>query len=327
MQNQPPDVRREEAGGRSRRQERLLFSGLLLPSLVAASCLLPSADSRPSLAQTPTVLKVGVTLHPYYSWTANVASGTAVEVRPVLPGDVDAGNYQPSPDDVRKLADLDALVVNGLGHDDFITDMVRASGNTKLVLIRPNDGTPQIRSVRGGRVNSPTFLSVTNAIQQTYAIQKALADLRPDLAETFRANAAAYARRLRAMKAKYAGDLAGAKVARVVTVHDGYSYLMQEFGFEIAGVVEPAHGLVPSAAELQEMIALIRREKIGVVFSEETFPEALLRTLREATGARVRVIRHVATGDYTADKFEREMEENLGTLVRALVQEGEDGAK
>ena len=290
------------------RSQSFVFIGLLGFGLALPAAAAPAAP-----------LKVGVTLHPYYSWTANVASGTAVEVRPILPGEVDAGNYQPSPEDVKKLTDLDAIVVNGLGHDDFIMDMIRASGNTRLTVIRPGDDTPQIRSVRGNIVNSHIFISITNAIQQTYAIQKALAALRPELAETFRTNAAAYARRLRALKADAAAKLADARITRVVTVHDGYSYLMQEFGIDIAGVVEPAHGLVPSAAELKEMIDLIRREKIGVVFSEESFPEALLQTLKEASGARVYLISHVATGAYAADKFERDMGQNLKNMVQALV--------
>ena len=37
---------------------------------------------------------------------------------------------------------------------------------------------------------------------------------------------------------------------------------MQEFGIDIAGVVEPAHGLVPSAKELGDMVDLLKREKI-----------------------------------------------------------------
>jgi zinc transport system substrate-binding protein len=266
-------------------------------------------------------LKVGVTLHPYYSWTANVVAGTDVEVRAILPGDVDAGNYQPRPEDIQKLTDLDALVVNGVGHDDFITDMVKASGNTRLTLIKPNDAVPLIRAVNGGTVNSHTFLSFTNAIQQTYAIQKALSALRPELAETFQKNATEYAKRLRQQKAKAAQLLADAKVNRVVSVHDGYAYLMQEFGIEIAGVVEPAHGLVPSAKELAQMVELIQKEKIQVIFSEESFPAPLLEVLKSETHARVYVISHVASGEYTADKFEKEMQKNVDAMVQALVKD------
>src|SRR4029077_11208496 len=118
----------------------------------------------PAGAQPPAVLKIGVTLHPYYSWTRNVVGNLpGYEVRPILPGEIDAGDYQPRPEDIKKIADLDAVVINGIGHDDFIMPMIKASGNRKIVIIRPNAETPQIRSVHGTAVNSHTFISFTNA--------------------------------------------------------------------------------------------------------------------------------------------------------------------
>jgi zinc transport system substrate-binding protein len=265
-------------------------------------------------------LKIGVTLHPYYSWTKNVV-GTlpGYEVRSILPGEVDVHDYQPRPEDIKKLVDLDAIVVNGLGHDDVIFAMIKASGNTRLLIIRVNELTPQIHSVHGTSVNAHTFISFTNAIQQTYAIQKAIAALRPQDAAVLQQNAADYARRLRLIKSKAAVALAEAKITRVVTVHDGYGYLLQEFGLEVAGVVQPAHGLTPSAAELRDMIKLLQKEKIRVVFSEETFPPALLKVLQDEAGVKVYIITHIASGAYTADKFERDMQTNVDTMIRALV--------
>ena len=96
---------------------------------------------------------------------------------------------------------------------------------------------------------------------------------------------------------------------------------MQEFGLEVAGVVQPAHGLTPSAAELKQMVALLQREKIKVVFSEASFPEPLLKVLRDEAGVKVYSITHIASGQFTADKFEREMQTNVDTMVRALVSE------
>ena len=273
-------------------------------------------------AQGAQTLKIGVTLHPYYSWTRNVVGNLAgYEVRPILPGEIDAGDYQPRPDDIKKLVDLDAIVINGIGHDDFILGMIKAAGNKNLKVIRVNETTPQIHSAHGSGVNSHTFISFTNAIQQTYAIQKALAALRPADADALQRNAADYARRLRVIKSKASEQLANAKITRVVTVHDGYGYLMQEFGLEIAGVVQPAHGLTPSAAELRDMVKLLQREKIRVVFSEETFPEAMLKVLRDEAGVKVYTITHIASGEYTPDKFEREMQRNVDTMIRALVTE------
>lgn len=288
-------------------------------SLAAAAFL---AFSVRAGAQGAPTLKVGVTLHPYFSWTKNVVGMLpGYEIRPILPGEIDAGDYQPRPEDIKKLIDLDAIVVNGIGHDDFIFSMIKASGNTRIRVIRPNEATPQIRAANGTGVNSHTFISFTNAIQQTYAIERELATLRPKDAAALQQNAAEYARRLRQIKSKSATRLADAKITRVVTVHDGYGYLLQEFGLDLAGVVQPAHGLTPSAAELRDMVRLLQKEKISVVFSEETFPVPLLKVLRDEAGVKVYSISHIASGPFTADRFEREMQTNVETMIRALVTE------
>lgn len=297
------------------RSALFVFFAVLLASVADAQTAKPAAP-----------LKIGVTLHPYYSWTASVVGNLpGYELRALLPGDIDAGDYQPRPQDIKRLADLDVVIVNGIGHDDFILPMLNASGNTRATIVRVNAETPLIRALRseqagGGGVNSHTFISFSNAIQQTYAIGRALAGLRPQDAPKLQGNAAAYARRLRTIKARAASQLADATITRVVTVHDGYGYLLQEFGLEVAGVVQPSHGLTPSAGELRDMVALLKRENITVVFSEATFPEPLLRVLRDEAGVTVHIISHIASGPFTADKFEREMQENAETMIRALVK-------
>jgi zinc transport system substrate-binding protein len=292
-------------------------------ALASLSLLAPAAYAHDVAAAAGPAkpLKVGVTLHPYYSWTKNVVGDAPVEVRSILPGEIDVDDYQPNPADIQKIADLDAIVVNALGHDEVINKMIEASGNKKLVIIKVNEGTPLVKGAHGEAVNSHTFISFTNAIQQTYLIAKALGALQPQSNDKFQANAADYAKRLRAIKAKAAGELVNAKVHRVVTVHDGYTYLMQEFGFDIAGVVQPAHGLQPSAAELKDMVSLLKREHVKVVFAEDSFPEAMKKVLRDEGGARIYQITHIATGQYTADKFEKDMQKNVDVMVEALVKD------
>ena len=55
---------------------------------VLGVCATVSAQPKPTL-------KIGVTLHPYYSWTKNIVGDLpGYEVRSILPGEIDAGDYQ-----------------------------------------------------------------------------------------------------------------------------------------------------------------------------------------------------------------------------------------
>lgn len=268
------------------------------------------------LASSP--LRVGVTLHPYFSWTSRVTQGLPVEVVPVVPGDVDIGSYQPRPRDVATLTTLDVLVENGLGHDAFLDEMVRAADNPKLVRVRLNDATPRLVS-REGAPNSHTFLSLGNAVLQSYALARALAEVKPQWRAQLERNAASYAKQLRTMRARAVTSLANVKSRRVVTVHDGYSYLLQELGLELAAVVEPTHGLLPSASELGEVVRLLQSKQATVVFSEESFPPSMAKVLEDA-GARVVVVSHIATGAFTPERFEQDMQQNLDAIVRELAR-------
>jgi zinc transport system substrate-binding protein len=264
-------------------------------------------------------LKVGVTLHPYFSWAANASAGLPIEVLPVVPGEVDVGNYQPRPEDVAKLGSLDVLFVNGLGHDDFIRPMLKASGNERCLVVNLNDGTPLLKSYQGGGPNPHTFLSFGNAALQVQRIARVLGERRPELRRALQQNAATYVKRLRAQRAQAVRALQHALSRRVVTVHDGYSYLLQELSLELVDVVEPAHGLTPSAAGLAALLTHLDREPRKVVLSEERFPQALVEVLA-SRGATVVVVSHIATGGFTPERFEQEMQRNVDALVAALTQ-------
>jgi zinc transport system substrate-binding protein len=121
------------------------------------------------------------------------------------------------------------------------------------------------------------------------------------------------------MRARAVAALANVKSRRVVTVHDGYSYLLQELGLEVAAVVEPTHGLLPSASELGEVVQLLQSKQATVVFSEASFPPAMAKVLEDA-GARVVVVSHIATGAFTPERFEQDMQQNLDAIVRELVR-------
>lgn len=82
---------------------------------------------------------IGVTLQPYYSFVSNVVKDRA-EVIPVVRLDLyDSHSYQPKVEDIKKISELDILVVNGIGHDEFIFEILNASDKKdKVKLIYAN---------------------------------------------------------------------------------------------------------------------------------------------------------------------------------------------
>lgn len=279
---------------------------------------------RTALAAESGRLRVGVTLHPYYSFAANIV-GDRAEVVPLIEAGFNPHNYTPRPEDMKRAATLDVLIVNGIGHDEFAFKIVEAAGmKGKLRLIYANDGVALIPLAGAGGdvkiVNPHTFVALAPAVQQIYTITRALGEIDPANAAYYRENARKYTQRIRKMKSQYMSQLADADIARFscATMHDAYGYLLQEFGLRVAAVIEPRHGVQPTPRQLADTIDRIKAANVQVLFAEKYFASSLSETIQNATGVQVYSFSHISDGPFTAEKFEEEMSENLATLVKAI---------
>lgn len=274
-------------------------------------------------------LVIGVSLHPYYSWVKNIVGDTA-DVRPLVPPGSDPHTYQPRPADLENLQQFDVLVRNGMGHDTFVDPMLKAVDHKNLVIINTNKGLPLIPSFghkygfegEGDKVsfNSHTYIAITGAIQQIQTIARELGKLCPDQAKLYKKNARAYAKRLRKMLSDALAkiDNVDTNALRIATVHDGYAYLFQELGIEVAAVVQPRHGIEPSARQLQDTIKRIKRAKVNILFAELDYKKKYVDIIYNETGCRIYNLSHVSKGEYSKEFFEQAMQKNLDDIVKAL---------
>jgi zinc transport system substrate-binding protein len=269
-------------------------------------------------------LKVGVTLHPYYSFVANIV-GDRAEVVALIPAEANPHNYQPQPADITRAMSLDALVVNGIGHDQWAFQIVKAAGRSENLPIIQANATVALIPIGGDQggakvVNPHTFVSTTAAIQQVFEIARRLGELDPDNAAVYRHNALAYAGRIRALRARFMARFANLDLSsfRCASTHAGYDYLMQEFGLFVSAVIEPRHGVAPTARQLANTIDAIKKANVRVLFAEKYFSIDLANPIEAATGVRVFALSHITGSTYSADEFEVAMSENLETLAEAV---------
>jgi len=203
----------------------------------------------------------------------------------------------------------------------------------RVKLIYANEGValiPASGSTGGAKVYNPhTFIAITAAIQQIFNITTELGKIDPDNAELYRRNARAYAARLRHLKARFINRLAGVdgRYLRVATLHGGYDYLMQEFGLDVVAVIEPAHGLMPSASQLKDTIDKIKALHVAVIFSQMMFSDQFVETIKRETGASIYTLVHITEGDYTREKFELGIEYDMRVITDAVLAAQAAGSK
>lgn len=297
-------------------RRRLLagLGGLLVLPLAGLARPLRAADK----------LRIGITLHSYYSYVANIVGDRAI-VQPLIDAGFNPHAYEPRAEDIKRVGELDVVVLNAIGHDEFARRMIAASEKPDMPVIQANAGVPLLSTMalgtpQGRTVNPHTFISITASMLQVSTIARELGKLDPANAAHYADNARAYNRRLRTLRAEALARVSKVPDAgfRVATVHGAYDYLLREFGLEVSAVVEPAHGMEPSASQLKAMVERMRAQDIRVLFAEQDNPGGFVRTLVRETGVQVYPLTHISHGPYTADKFERDMRHNLDAVVRAI---------
>ncbi|WP_068826578.1 metal ABC transporter substrate-binding protein [Pseudomonas sp. BMS12] len=307
--------------------KRSLFSRRLFGafSLLLGALLLPGLASADEAKR----LRIGITLHPYYSYVSNIV-GDKAEVVPLIPAGFNPHAYEPRAEDIKRIGTLDVVVLNGIGHDDFADRMIAASEKPDIPVIESNERVPLLaatgQAARGaGKVVNPhTFLSISASISQINNIARALGKLDPANAKFYSKNARAYGKRLRGLRAEALAKLKDAqgRDLRAATIHAAYDYLLREFGLEVTAVVEPAHGIEPSPSQLKKTIDQLKALDVRVIFSEMDFPSSYVDTIQRESGVKLYALTHISYGEYTQDKYEKEMRHNLDTVVRAIQDEG-----
>lgn len=150
------------------------------------------------------------------------------------------------------------------------------------------------------------------------AVADELAEIDPDHAEDYRANADDLRADLEALDAQYADGLAQCERQTVVVSHDAFGYLGR-YGLEF----EPIAGLSPESeptpADLAHLQEVIRDDGITTVFYESLVSPAIAEQLAADTGAEVAVLDPVeGLTDQTADEdYLSLMEANLAALEEA----------
>jgi zinc transport system substrate-binding protein len=121
------------------------------------------------------------------------------------------------------------------------------------------------------------------------AIADHLADVDPDHAEEYAANAADLRADLEVLDQEYADGLAGCVRDTVIVNHDAFRYL-ERYGLHFEPIAGLSPGAEPTPAELSRLEELIEDTGITTVFSETLVSPKTAETLADDLGIQARVL-------------------------------------
>ncbi len=223
---------------------------------------------------------------------ARHVAGPRAEVRSLLPPGVDAHVYQPTPADVAAIAAADVVIVNGLGFEGWIDQVVRQSGYRGQVVVASAGVTPLPWTgdhATPDQVDPHAWQDVANGMVYAQAIRDGLSAADPAGAGDYAALTVLYAAQLRALDAWVRKQVATLpeRSRLVVTSHDALRYFGVAYGIEIHAVEGIVTGHEPDPGRIAALISLVRERAVRAVFIENVANPAVVERVAAESGARL----------------------------------------
>ena len=267
-----------------------------------------------------------MTLSTVLSEIARVVGGDHVAVVGLVRPGVDPHTFNPSPADIRAVADADVVLASGLSLETYLDRLVAGSGsNARVVAV--GDALPSPISMSGasgeGEKDPHWWHSLDDMMLATDIVRAEFARARPAHAVGFSANARAYQARIQSLKEWAADEIGKLPPGRrhLVTSHDAFGYLARDYGFEVHAISGLSTDSEADARHLASLVDLVRRENIPAVFAEDSANPRLVENLVRETGVRLGATLYadglgpIGSG---AETYEAMFRHNVRSIVEAL---------
>ena len=292
--------------------QAIALSTLLL--LLAAGC---AREQLPAKAEG--TFHIVTSFYPMYVATLNITKGIdgVKVVNMTKPQTGCLHDYQLTPEDMKKLEQADAFVVNGAGMEAFLDKAAARQKDMKII-----EASKDIELLQEGDEPNPhVWVSITAAMQQVDNIARQLSAADPKHAEQYKKNAETYNQKLAALKNEMHAAIDPLPNKNIVTFHEAFPYFAKEFHLNTVAVIEREPGSEPTPQELEATVAVIKDRGVTALFAEPQYPAEAAQTIAKESGARIYTLDPVVTGEAdenAADAYIIAMKKNMQVLKEAL---------
>jgi zinc/manganese transport system substrate-binding protein len=277
-------------------------------SLVAAAALLSacgSGDGAAAPAASGGSLKVVATTPEVADFVRNIG-GTEVTVTQIIKPNVDPHDFEPTPADIKAIAEAKVVVKSGVGLEEWLDRTIEASGFRGAVV----DSSQGVKLLEGGHDEEAAHAeeegeeehageehdphiwhNPKNAKVMVTNIEKGLATADPAHAAAYARNLTAYAAEIDKLDAENeaAFDKLPAADRKLVTNHDAFGYYVDRYRLQFVGSVIPSLDTSAelSAKQLTDLVARIKATGTKAIFTESSLPPKSAEAIAKQAGVKV----------------------------------------
>lgn len=289
------------------------------------------------LAEEKSLEKPAVALSTFslYDIAKNI-SQESIDLVMILPFGVDAHSFEPTPKLMAKIMKSDIVIYSGAGLEPWT-----ASFEFKNRVIDMSEHVKLLNSEHGScnheehhhhhhhhdgaheeEIDPHYWLDVENMISATKLIRDEFSLLLPENEELYRKNAKAYIADLEMIDAEYKKRLASCKKETIIVNHNAFSYLSQNYGFNVEALSGLSPDAQPNAQNMLKLIEHVKEHDLKVVFFESFVSDKAMKSIAAEANVAVDVLQPL--GNITADEAKKSLSykdimlENLEKISNAL---------
>jgi manganese/zinc/iron transport system substrate-binding protein len=260
----------------------VLFAALVLSGCTEGSFRAPDVSGRDVRVVTTTN---------FITDLARQVGGDRVQVTGLMGPGVDPHLYKASARDVRTLRQADLVLYGGLDLEGKMDDVFEELGRRRPVTA-VTDGIPRAKLLDTDQADETydphVWFDVSLWMDATREAARALTRVDPAGEATYRANAEAYLRELRALDREAAERIAAIpRASRVlVTSHDAFRYFGRRYGLEVVAIQGISTATEATTADIERVAAVVAERRLKGVFLESSVPQQTIDAVLDAARDR-----------------------------------------
>lgn len=262
---------------------RVIGLVVLISSFALASCS-DSAGAGARERQGP--LRVLTTTGIVGDLARRVAGEHAV-VESLMSTGVDPHLYKASESDVRRMAEADLILYNGLHLEGKMADvLVKMARRRPVMAVTDEIPREELREPPefAGQYDPHVWFDVRMWSGCVEPIVRELSALDPEHGDDFRDNADVYSRELLELDGWVAERLAELPEDRrvMITAHDAFGYFGRRYGIEVVGLQGISTLSEAGLQDVERVVNLVVERRIPAIFVESSVPRRSIEAVRAA---------------------------------------------
>lgn len=256
---------------------------------------------------------------PPQAFFAEQIGGDMVNVEVMVPSGQSPATYEPTPQQLARLAEADVFFVTGVPFEKRLIEKI-GPGFKNLRIVRTQAGITlkpierhhhdEDNNQHGEMLDPHVWLDPALAKIQAGNIRLSLTEIDPSHADLFEQNYQNLVSRLDSVDTIVRNILAPVKGRTIYVFHPSYGYFGDAYGLEQVAI--ETGGKEPSARQLAELVAQAERDSVDVIFVQPQFSRRQAESIGRAIGAKV------ATLDPLAANYLDNLVVMAETIARAL---------